>query len=170
MEVDILLGIAKLAAALLGFAGIVTAYRNQHSPEWKEDNRFWLMMIVGFFTLMFALLPVPFLIRGHEAELWPSACALLGAFYVSYVAIGAREFVLDRRNGRPIHLFIFIPVTAGHVVGAAILPASVIGIGPAPEAWLFFSGLSWLLLTSAIFFVGLLMASGLEELEKELKN
>ena len=58
-ESNVLLSIAEIAVTLLGFAAIVTVFRQRDT--WRPDGRFWGMVGAGIGTLIFSLLPLPFL-------------------------------------------------------------------------------------------------------------
>ncbi len=64
---DFLIGLAEIAIAIVGFSGLVSVFRSANCA-WRPDARFWAMITESSGTLVFAVLPLPFIQSGIAPE------------------------------------------------------------------------------------------------------
>ena len=90
---DVLLTMAELAVAFIGFAGLVVVFQRRQGEAWDQNDvlRFWLMIVAGLLALVFSLLPLLFIAAGRSAESTWAICS--GAMAV-FLAINAATLVL----------------------------------------------------------------------------
>ena len=154
-ESDVLLSMAEVAIALLGFAAIVSVFRQRDT--WRPDGRFWAMVAAGIGTLVFSLFPLPFLFAGSEpASTWQTCNALLGLYALGYCVFLTGMFRRDRAAEAP-NVSIFVVLFGGSAFTALFLLVSVVGYLGDPQFWRYLVGLIWFQVLTAILFVRLLV-------------
>jgi hypothetical protein len=155
-ESDVLLAMAEIGVALLGFAAIVSVFRQRDT--WRPDGRFWAMVAAGVGTLVFSLLPLPFLFgRIAPISTWQTCNALFGVYALVYCAVLITSFRRDRAANSAANIPIFALVLGGSAVTCPFLLASAAGyLGP-PSFWSYVVGLVWFQVLTVIFFVRLLV-------------
>ena len=147
---------AEVAVALLGFAAIVSVFRQRDT--WRPDGRFWAMVAAGVGTLVFSLLPLPFLFRGiAPASTWQACNALLGLYALGYCVFLTQMFRRDLVTDSAPNLLIFVVVLGGSAFTCPFLVVSAIGYLGDPQFWSYLVGLVWFQILTAIFFVRLLV-------------
>jgi hypothetical protein len=155
-ESDVLLSMAEVAVALLGFAAIITVFRQRDA--WRPDGRFWAMIAAGVGTLVFSLFPLPFLFGGSApASTWQVCSALLGLYALGYCVLLADSFRRDRAAGSASNVPIFSVVFGGSALAGAFLLVSAIGYLGDPQFWPYLVGLIWFQVLTATLFVRLLV-------------
>jgi len=155
-EADVLLAMAEVAVALLGFAAIVSVFRQRGT--WRPDGRFWAMIAAGIGTLVFSLLPLPLLFGGiTQASTWQTCDALLGAYALGYCAFLTRSFRRDRATDSAPNVSIFALLLSGSALNGALLVLSAFGYLGDPQFWPYLVGLIWFQIVTAVFFVRLLV-------------
>jgi len=155
-ESDVLLSMAEIAVALLGFAAIVSVFRQRDT--WRPDGRFWAMVTAGVGTLIFSLLPLPFLFGGiAPTSTWQTCNALLGLYALGYCIglIGAfrRDQAVEAAPNIPIFAILF----GGSALSCPFLRVSAVGFLGDPQFWPYLVGLIWFQILTAILFVRLLV-------------
>lgn len=152
-ESDVLLSMAEVAVALLGFAAIVSVFRQRDT--WRPDGRFWAMVAAGTGTLVFSLLPLPFLFGGSET--WRTCSILLGVYALGYCVFLTGSFRRDRAANSATNIPIFVGLMSGSAFSCALLLVSAAGyLGP-PAVWPYLAGLVWFQIATAVIFVRLLV-------------
>ncbi len=155
-ESNVLLSIAEVAVALLGFAAIVTVFRQRDT--WRPDGRFWAMVAAGAGTLVFSLLPLPFLVSSVAAtSIWQACCSLLGLYGLGYCGLVIGSFRRDQAASAAPNFPIFLGILGGSALTSVCLIASAIGFLGGPQFWAYLVGLVWFQVVTAIFFVRLLV-------------
>ena len=155
-ESDVLLSMAEVAVALLGFAAIVSVFRQRDT--WRPDGRFWAMVAAGIGTLVFSLLPLPFLFGGiAPASTWQTCDALLGLFALGYCVFVTVAFRRDRATDSSPNVPIFVLLFGGSAFIFPFLLVSAMGYLGDPQFWPYLVGLIWFQVVTAIFFVRLLV-------------
>jgi hypothetical protein len=155
-ESDVLLSMAEVAVALLGFAAIVSVFRQRDT--WRPDGRFWAMVAAGIGTLVFSLVPLPFLFRGiGQTSTWQVCSALLGLYALAYCVFLTIMFRRDLATNSAPNIPIFVVVFGGSALTCPFLLVSAIGYLGDPQFWPYLVGLVWFQIITAIFFVRLLV-------------
>ena len=154
-EHDVLVSMAEIATALLGFAAIVSVFSQRGT--WSPDGRFWSMVASGIGTLVFSLLPLPFLFAGTEsASAWRLCAGLFAFFALGFCVLMIRSYRRDRAGGTP-HLPIFGVLFGGSALACPLLLASALGYFGEPQFWPYVAGLVWFEVLTAVLFVRLLV-------------
>ncbi len=91
---DVLIGLAQIAIAIVGFSGLVSVFRSV-DRVWRPDARFWSMMTQSIATLAFAVLPLPFIRSEIAPEYTWSICSIL---FASFSAVFGVIHVRDLRR------------------------------------------------------------------------
>ena len=155
-EADVLLAMAEVAVALLGFAAIVSVFRQRDA--WRPDGRFWAMVAAGIGTLAFSLLPLPFLFAGlAPASAWQACGVLLGLYTFGYCLFIGGTFRRDRAARSAPNVPIFAMLLGGSLLSGLFLLASSTGLFADPEFWPYLVGLIWFQVLTAVLFVRLLV-------------
>jgi len=155
-ESDVLLSMAEVAVALLGFAAIVSVFRQRDT--WRPDGRFWAMVAAGIGTLVFSLVPLPFLFRGiAPTSTWQVCNALLGFYALAYCVFLTVMFRRDLATNSAPNVPIFVVVLGGSAFTSPFLLVSATGYLGDPLFWPYLVGLVWFQILTAIFFVRLLV-------------
>ncbi|MBW2396857.1 MAG: hypothetical protein JRG95_21630 [Deltaproteobacteria bacterium] len=90
---ELLVSLAEISVALLGFAAIVSVLRGR-SHDWRPDGRFWVMVALGVSNFSLALLPLPFIMAAVRPSLtWGVASTSL------VVVVGVNALVTVRVYG-----------------------------------------------------------------------
>ncbi len=155
-EFDLLPAIAEIAVALLGFAAIFTVFQERGGSGGTPDGRFWTMLQFGFGTLVFALLPLPFLASGvPEANCWGASSAAFAVFGAYVPILGARSLRRDHAAGRPPNLPIFTLIFGGSLLSLLLLVYNAVELR---VFWPYLAALVWFCLATALVFLRLLQA------------
>lgn len=155
-EADVLLAMAEVAVALLGFAAIVSVFRQRDT--WRPDGRFWAMVAAGIGTLVFSLLPLPLLFGGMApASSWQICSVLLGLYALAYCGFLTGRFRRDRASDAAPNLSIFLTLLSGSALAGPLLLVSALGYLGGPQFWPYLLALVWFQVVTAVFFVRLLV-------------
>jgi hypothetical protein len=155
-ESDVLLSMAEVGVTLLGFAAIVSVFRQRDT--WRPDGRFWAMVTAGVGTLVFSLLPLPFLFRSiAAASIWQACNAVFGLYALGYCVFLTGSFRRDRAADSSSNVPVFALVLGGSAVTCPFLLASATGYFGDPSFWSYLVGLIWFQVLTAILFVRLLV-------------
>lgn len=153
---DVLLGMAEVAVALLGFAAIVSVFRQRDS--WRPDGRFWAMVAAGMGTLVFSLLPLPFLSgRMAPASTWQVCDVLFGFYTLGYCVFLIGRFRQDRASDSAPNSSIFLALLGGSALTGSLLLLSAFRYIGGAEFWPYLVGLIWFQIVTTVFFVRLLV-------------
>lgn len=141
---------ASIAASLVGFTGLLTAFRaSTDSLSPNDVTNIRILLIFSVSALVFALLPVPIL-KLQNGEPWVRAVTvLLGAqflFWSFQSPRWIRSKGIKPRNPRLYWLMIVIQAA----IGAAVLLAGLLLVDPMPA---YSMGVLWCLLSAIIVFV-----------------
>ena len=155
-ESDVLLSMAEIGVALLGFAAIVSVFRQRDT--WRPDGRFWAMVAAGVGTLMFSLLPLPFFFGSvATTSTWQTCNALFGLYALGYSVFLTESFRRDRATDSSPNLAVFAVVFGGSAFACPFLLVSAAGYFGDPSFWSYLVGLVWFQVLTTIFFVRLLV-------------
>jgi hypothetical protein len=155
-ESEVLLSMAEVGVALLGFAAIVSVFRQRDA--WRPDGRFWAMVAAGVGTLLFSLLPLPFLFRRVDPiSTWQTCNALFGFYALGYSMFLVRSFKRDQAVGSAPNIPIFAVVFCGSAFTFPFLLGSATGYFGDPSFWSYLVGLIWFQVLTMILFVRLLV-------------
>ncbi len=155
-ESEVLLSMPEVAVALLGFAAIVSVFRQRDA--WRPDGRFWAMVAAGVGTLVFSLLPLPFLFGNTAPVLtWQICDSLFGLYAIAYCAFLAGMFQRDRATDSAPNAPIFFALFGGSALTCAFLLVSTTGYLGSPQFWPYLVGLIWFQVVTTTFFVRLLV-------------
>ena len=145
----VLSALASVAVAVIGFSGLLTAFRTAKGPLARADVvNIRILLIFGFGALVFALLPMPF--AGFRPDrVWPVLIVLLAGFLLFWPV---RSPIWNKARGhaprRPILYYGILAVEA--VIGLVLLAAAVTGnAGGGAYA----GGVLWCLLVAMVTFV-----------------
>jgi hypothetical protein len=146
---SVLATFAAVATALIGFTGLVTAFRLTNDPLTPyEAANVRILLIFGAGALLFALLPMPF--AGlDEDRVWPVLSVLLAGFLLFWPF---RSPFWNRARGiKPRRPKLYWGLLAAEgVLGGAILIAGVMGRAGAGT---YAAGIAWCLLIAIVTFV-----------------
>jgi hypothetical protein len=145
----ILATLASVAVAVVGFAGLLTAFSASNSPLSRADVvNIRILLIFSLGALVFALLPMPFAAVAPD-KLWPSVTVLLAGFLLLWPILSP---LWNKQRGikprRPLLYWGMLAVEA--LLGIAML-ASVFS-GEADGAT-YTLGVAWCLLVAMVTFV-----------------
>lgn len=157
-----LLGLADLAVALAGFAGVVTAFQIRARPWSRFDSqRLFNMLIFAFALLFFSLLPIVWLAAAEYP--WATCSALLGVTAAAQCVVSTSRAVL-RPPGTQTYVAMFM--AAGGLMSAIVLWLNTFGVLFQRSFTGYFIGLFWLVIASAVFFARLVYL-GLSDIDQE---
>lgn len=157
--VGILLAMASMAIAILGFSAIVSVFHpivGEGRQVWPTDGRFWSMVSCGLATLVMALAPLPLLAAGvAEHRVWFLAGASQGVAGILLIIFSCHFYPMNEQSGRPASRFLFFMLLLLLTL-VSILGFTNLGfLGPS-VFWPVLSGITILLLTTAWLFVRLM--------------
>lgn len=161
---DVLIVVAEISVALVGFSGIIAVFRQRGISSWPPHiaYRFSFMCWNAFSAMAFALLPfLPY----HTARLtdltWEISSALFAVCTVCFVWLTYfRARKLPAESSSQLSRGWMLTYQTGTVLIALTLAANALSLmGTAgPAAYL--AALAWQLFISASLFVRLLMGPG----------
>ena len=155
-ESDVLLSMAEVGVALLGFAAIVSVFRQRDS--WRPDGRFWAMVAAGVGILVFSLIPLPFIFGSvAPASTWQICNALLGLYALGYCVLLTGAFQRDRAADSSTNVPVFASIFVGTAIMCPFLLSCATGGLGEPSFWSYLVGLVWFQIVTAILFVRLLI-------------
>lgn len=145
----ILSTLASVAVALIGFSGLLTAFRSANAPLGRSDMvNIRILLIFSFGALVFALLPLPFA-EVAPGRAWPTLTLMLAGFLLIWPL---RSPFWNRARGiRPRRPWLYWGMLAIEgVIGAALLIAAITG---ATGGGAYAGGVAWCLLVAIVTFV-----------------
>ena len=147
--IGVLSTLASVAVALIGFSGLLIAFRSASAPLSRTDMvNIRILLIFSFGALIFALLPLPFA-ESDPRRLW-NALTLVVAAYLLFWPI--RSPIWNRRRGiKPQRPFLYWGTLAVQAVLGAVLGAMAL-LGEA-SGTTYAIGVAWCLLVAIVTFV-----------------
>ena len=142
--------LASIAASLVGFSGLLTAFRAaNHSLDANDINNIRTLLIFSVSALVFALLPLPFA-AGHSPDwLWSVLTLLLGANLLFWSWQSPRW--MKRKGLRPRRPLLYLAmISLQALLGAALATGAFLLASPAV---LYAIGVLWFLVAAIIVFV-----------------
>ena len=147
--VAILSSLASVSVSLIGFSGLLIAFRSANSPLSRTDMvyiRILLIFSVG--ALVFALLPLPFADASPD-RLWPPLTLLLAAFLLIWPL---RSPFWNRARGiKPRRPLAYWGVLAAEAILAVYLGWTV--VHGSADGGSYALGVAWCLLVTIVSFV-----------------
>jgi len=154
-HIGLLVSLAEIAVALLGFAAIVSVFRGR-TGDWRPEGRFWIMVALGFSNFVLALLPIPFLVAtARPGVTWGVCSATLALVVVGNAILAVRVYGLGRDSGMPYNRSFqasYLLVLAG----AASVGVVNTGLFAKPTFWPYLATLVLLQVATASTFFRLL--------------
>jgi hypothetical protein len=149
LDAYILLSLAEVCVAFMGFIGIVVVLGGRSKGEWTpvDDVRFWTLMLNCLTPIALALLPLIF-----GAESYKVIGLIVGGTWV--VLLFHQAISATRIPEASTKLAIFVMITTIIVYGT--FAVSALWISNAPIHQLYLSIILWNLTLAIIFFVRLL--------------
>lgn len=176
IDLEVLYTLAKVAATLAGFSGVVVGLRLRGASGWSatESRILWLLICDSFLVLFFSLLPVPMALAGWaESWIWSLCSALLGTWFVVGNLLALRGERRDRLARRSITVPVITPLfrivfVAALAMGIALWLAAFDAVATRGQA-IYVLGLIVLLAFASLeflFFIGLASRPGSDEPER----
>lgn len=145
----VLTTMASIAASLVGFSGLLTAFRTANDSLGPRDlNNIRTLLILSVSALLFALLPLPFAaspLRGW----WPALTVLLGANLLFWSVQSPRW--MRKKGLRPRYRGLYLAMIATQALLAAGLIAGALLLADASA--LYTLGVLWFLVAAVVVFV-----------------
>jgi len=146
---NILSTLASIAASLVGFSGLLTAFRSANDRLGPNDvNNIRTLLIFSVSALVFALIPLPFAGR-LSASSWTLFTVVLGANLLFWSLQSPRW--MRRKRLRPRNPGLFVAMISLQAVIAVVLVIGAFVGGPA--ATLYLVGVLWFLVAAMVVFV-----------------
>lgn len=147
---DLLLALAAIAASLVGFTGLLTAFQASRDSLLPNDiSNIRILLIFSVSALVFSMLPTAVFIFGVGAGAWRALCGLLGLFLAIWLFQSPLWMRRHRIRPRKPHVYWpMLMLQAG--LGLAVIAAALAGRSPAA---FYVLGVLWCLLTAVVVFV-----------------
>ncbi|MFC7537087.1 hypothetical protein ACFQPG_06860 [Sphingomonas sp. GCM10030256] len=147
--IAILSALSSIAVAVIGFSGLLTAFRSASAPLTRLDMVYIrILLIFGLGALTFALLPLPFAAVAPE-RLWPTLTILLALFLLFWPV---RSPIWNRARGiRPRRPRLFYGILAAQALLGLLL--LLLGIRGDSDGGAYAAGVAWCLLVAMVTFV-----------------
>ena len=147
---DVLSTMASVAASLVGFSGLLTAFRSANSSLSAYDiNNIRSLLIVSVSALVFALLPLPLTTVREGDQLWSVLSFLLGASLLFWSVQSPRW--MKRKGLRPKRPVLYIAMIGVQAIIGALLMVGAVLVENA--AVLYTAGVLWFLIAAIVVFV-----------------
>lgn len=160
---DVLIVIAEISVALVGFSGIIAVFRQRGISSWPSHiaYRFSFMCWNAFSAMAFALFPfIPYYTTRLSEMTWQISSALFAVATACLIWLTySKAKALPAEHRAQLSSGWMLTYQSGMFLSALILAAnalSLLGIA-GPAAYL--AALGWLLFVAASLFVRLLMGS-----------
>ena len=146
----ILSTLASIAASLVGFSGLLTAFRASSTDLTPYDiNNIRSLLIFSVSALVFAVLPLPLAARPPGGVWWSALTVLIGATLLFWTVQSPRW--MKRKGLRPrLPRLYFGVLGAQGIVGATIMAGAVWLADPSA---LYAVGVLWFLFVALLVFV-----------------
>lgn len=142
---------ASIAASMVGFAGLLTAFRASDEALAPNDvTNIRILLIFSVSALVFALLPLPFAAGDlANGRVWRALAILLG-LYLSFWVVQSPRWMRARRLRPRSPLLYASMLGVQGLLGATMIGAALLtGEGHA----LYVVGVLWCLITAIVVFV-----------------
>lgn len=147
--ISVLSALASVAVAIIGFSGLLTAFRTANAPLSQADMvNIRILLIFGCGALVFALLPLPFAAISSK-RLWPVLTVLLAAFLLVWPL---RSPSWNRARGvKPKRRSLYLGILAAEaLLGLVLLGGAFAGYA---NGGLYSAGVAWCVLVAIVTFV-----------------
>jgi len=158
-NLDVLLSMAEISAALAGFAGIIIAVVGSNSSGWDPGHlaRFRLMVFSSLSAIVASLIPYVFLLNSDHIN-WTWSIGGLGVYLFGFSTYLIRSFVLASRN---LNSYVSFGVSFLAVSATLAQFAALFGLVE-PDLGIYFLGVFYLFIQSCIAFIRLVIVAILE--------
>ena len=134
MEIqELLIGLAQIAIALIGFSGLVFVFRRGGDRASRPGIRFWTLITTGSGCLIFSLLPLAFLYGGMSSVVTWSACS---GIFATFLAVSWTALFIELRRrigaGQYYKSAITVVSAVGHVIAVTLLVLNTLDIAWQP--------------------------------------
>jgi hypothetical protein len=152
---DLLVSLAEISVALLGFAAIVSVFSGRDGG-WRPEGRFWGMVTLGFSNFVLALMPIPFLAASARPSVtWGICSATLALVAAGNAILAVRVYGIDRESGVPYNPF-FQAAYLAVLAGVATFGVANTGLFFPAHFWPYIAALVLLQVATASTFLRLL--------------
>ena len=157
---EVLIGLAQIAIALIGFSGLVSVFRRGANGVWHPDTRFWMLLTNATGGLFFSLLPLPFL-QAALSPFWTwSVCSgIFAVFLAASATLTVRQLRQRLEKGEYYKSEITVLFIAIHVVLVVTLVLNCIGLAWEPTFTPYLASLSFYLFGVTLAFIRLVYVS-----------
>jgi hypothetical protein len=146
----VLATMASVAASMVGFAGLLTAFRAANESLGAYDvNNIRSLLICAVSALLFALLPLPFAPSALTAPAWVGLTILIGANLLFWPLQSPRW--MKRQGIRPRNPRLYFVMMMSQAALALLLIVGAFII--AEPAMLYALGVLWFLIAAIVVFV-----------------
>ena len=161
---DVLIVVAEISVALVGFSGIIAALRQRSISSWPPHiaYRFSFMCWLAFFVMAFALLPfIPYYTARFSALTWQISSALFAVSTVGFVWLSySKSKNLPAASSAQLSSGWMLTYQSGMILSALFLAANALSLSGTAGPAAYLAALGWLLFVAASLFVRLLMGPG----------
>ena len=156
----VLIGLAQIAIALIGFSGLVSVFRRSANGVWRPDARFWTLLTTATGSLFFSLLPLPFL-QAALSPFWTwSACSgIFAVFLVASATLTVRDLRQRLGKGEYYKSKITIFFIAINVVLVVTLVLNFFGLAWGPAFTPYLASLAFYLFGATLAFIRMVYIS-----------
>lgn len=150
-QLTILATLGSIAASMVGFAGLLTAFRaSDERLDPNDVSNIRILLIFSVSALVFALLPLPFAAGDLAAEpTWRSFAIILG-LYLLFWTIQSPRWMKQKRL-RPRRPLLYAGMLAAQGLMGSVMIAGSLLTGHAHS--LYVAGVLWCLITAIVVFV-----------------
>lgn len=146
----VLTTMASIAASLVGFSGLLTAFRTANDTLGPRDlNNIRTLLILSVSALVFALLPLPFAASRWTGGWWAALTFLLGANLLFWSVQSPRW--MKKKGLRPRYRALYLTMIAAQAVLALALIAGALLLDDSSA--LYTVGVLWFLIAAVVVFV-----------------
>ena len=141
---------ASIAASLVGFSGLLTAFRTANDSLGPRDlNNIRTLLILSVSALVFALLPLPLAAAKWPAWWWNLLTLVLGVNLLFWSVQSPRW--MTKKDLRPRYRALYLGMIAAQALFGALLVAGAIVL--AETSALYTAGVLWFLIAAVVVFV-----------------
>lgn len=146
----VLTTMASIAASLVGFSGLLTAFRTANDSLGPRDlNNIRTLLILSVSALVFALLPLPFAASHWDDGYWAGLTLLIGVNLLFWSVQSPRW--MRKKGLRPRYRGLYMAMIAAQGALALALVAGALMLDD-PSA-LYTVGVLWFLIAAVVVFV-----------------
>jgi hypothetical protein len=142
--------LSSVAAAMVGFSGLLTAFRvSVETLDPNDVSNIRILLIFSVAALLFAIIPLPFHVVGNDEAMFVALTIALGIFLAVWLWQSPRWMRRHQLKPRNTRLY------WGMLVLQAALGATLIvaGFSGANVAFYYLAGVLWCLITAIVVFV-----------------